>query len=163
MTVLLRERGVRTALLAGSLALALVAPGMIYNAVTFAPTTAEQFAEAQRILSQFRIPHHTLIERWLDGIACAQIAWIALAIILACSFRLRTVLAVSTALAVLLSIMQVVTGSDSLALLFPWRISAVLAPVATTIILARAIAAASRWANVFPDSARFLWRAGCWV
>jgi hypothetical protein len=37
----------------------------------------------------------------------------------------------------LLTIVQLVTASDTLALLFPWRTSAMLMPVATTIILAR--------------------------
>src|SRR5262249_3669702 len=40
-------------------------------------------------------------------------------------------------LSVLLTLVQVATGSHTLALLFPWRVSAVLVPIATTVILAR--------------------------
>src|SRR5262249_20715848 len=40
-------------------------------------------------------------------------------------------------LALALTLVQVATGSDTLALLFPWRISSVLVPVATTVVLAR--------------------------
>src|SRR5262249_32252733 len=43
--------------------------------------------------------------------------------------------------ALLLTVAQVASHSDSLALLFPWRISAVLVPVATTVILSRLVAA----------------------
>ena len=85
----------------------------------------------------FRIPHHTLLARWLDPVAGLQIAWIVLALVLVRRTRLFVVLAVPFALAVLLTLVQVTTGSHSLALLFPWRMTAVLMPVATTIVLAR--------------------------
>jgi hypothetical protein len=45
--------------------------------------------------------------------------------------------------AVLLTLAQVVTGSDTLAVLFPWRVSAVLVPVATVVILSRIVAVES--------------------
>jgi hypothetical protein len=57
--------------------------------------------------------------------------------------------------ALALTLVQVVTGSLALALLFPWRMSAVLMPIATTVILARAISFAAarlqappRWLGV---------------
>ncbi len=40
----------------------------------------------------------------------------------------------------MLTLLQAATGSDTLALLFPWRISAVLVPVSTTIVLSRLVA-----------------------
>jgi hypothetical protein len=42
-------------------------------------------------------------------------------------------------LGLLLTLAQVVTGSDTLAVLFPWRVSAVLVPLATTVILSRLV------------------------
>jgi hypothetical protein len=66
----------RAAFLQGLVALLLVAPVVIYNLVSFAPTSAAEFAESQSILAHFRIPHHAEPERWCDGIALAQVAWI---------------------------------------------------------------------------------------
>lgn len=139
MGVLWREKQVRQALLLGGLALAMVAPALVYNAVTFWPTTPEKFAEAQRLLVHFRIPHHTLPQLWFDEIAGAQVGWMALGIVLVRGSRLFLVLVIVFVLACALTVIQVVSGSDALALLFPWRISVIVLPVATTIILSRVV------------------------
>ena len=54
---------------------------------------------AQDILANFRIPHHTPMDYWLDGVAVLQILWIVLGICLAWRTRLFTVLLVSFVLA----------------------------------------------------------------
>lgn len=123
----------------GALAFVLVLPVIAYVLLTFRPTSPEQFAQAQHILVHYRLPHHSRPDLWIDLIAALQIAWIALGIVLAGSQRLRLVLGVTFLLAVLLTLVQVVTGNDTLAALFPWRVSAVLMPVATTILLSRAV------------------------
>ena len=108
--------------------------------VTFGPTSQAQFAEAQNVLVNFRIPHHARPKLWLaDGIAYVQAAWVVLALVLVRRTRLFTVLAVPFALAVLLTIVQMISDSNTLALLFPWRISTVLMPLATTVILSRLV------------------------
>jgi hypothetical protein len=127
----------RRALAVGTLALVLVLPVTAYVFFTFRPTSPEVFAEAQDILANVRIPHHCLPRLWLDPVAGLQIAWMVLGAVLAWGTRLFPVLAVSFVLAALLTLAQVATDSNTLALLFPWRISAVLMPVATTVILAR--------------------------
>src|SRR6266542_352652 len=127
----------RRALAVGGLTLALVVPVLIYVFMAFRPTSPEVFAEAQDILANVRIPHHARPDRWLDSVAVLQIAWIVLALMLVRRTRLFSVLAVPFLLSVLLTLAQVATGSHTLGLLFPWRVSAVLVPVATTVILAR--------------------------
>jgi hypothetical protein len=47
---------------------------------------------------------------------------------------------VAFALSAALTLVQVATGSLTLALLFPWRVSSVLVPVATTVVLSRLVA-----------------------
>jgi hypothetical protein len=121
----------------GAWALVLVLPVAVFVLVVFGPTSPEKFDEAQKILYDFRIPHHCRPDLWLDVVAWLQIGWVALAVALAWRTRLFFVLAVPFVLAALLTLAQVVTGSRTLALLFPWRVSAVLVPVATTVILAR--------------------------
>ena len=127
----------RRALLLGAYALALVLPIVIYNLVTFAPTSAEEFAEGQRILAQVRIPHHAVFERWLDPVAWVQIGGMILAIFLVWQTPLFTIMGVTFVGSLLLSLVQYATRSDTLALLFPWRTSAILVPLATTVILTR--------------------------
>jgi hypothetical protein len=143
MTALVREGRWRRAVALGGLALVLVLPVTGYVLVRFAPTSPEVFADSQDILVNIRIPHHCLPSLWLDPVAALQLGWIGLGLGLLWGTRLFPALAVTAALAALLTIVQVATGSDTLALLFPWRISSVLMPVATATVLARLVAL--RW------------------
>lgn len=134
-----REHGLRQAVGLGFAALGLVLPVAVYSALTFSPSSAEEFAHAQHILAHFRIPHHAVVERWLDGIAWAQVGWIAVACILVRSTRLGQTMMIVAILGVVLTSLQLWTDSDTLALLFPWRISAILVPASTAIVCAKAI------------------------
>jgi hypothetical protein len=130
----------RAAFLMAGLAAALVAPSLAYTWFTFGPTTEGDFAYAQEVLAHYRIPHHCEVGRWLDEIAVAQIAWVAVAMWLVRGSKLFLVMFVSFAVSVTLSIAQVSIGSNFLALLFPWRASVYLVPIATAIIFARVAA-----------------------
>ena len=140
MTALMLEGRTRRALVLGGLALVLVLPVTAYVLIRFAPTSPEAFAESQDILATMRIPHHCLPRLWFDHIADVQIALLVVALVLLRRTRLFAVFAVVLALATLLTLAQVATGSNTLALLFPWRISAVLMPIATAVILTRLVA-----------------------
>ena len=130
---------VKKAVLIGLLALLLVAPSVIYAASNFQPSTSEGFKEAQEFLVKFRLPHHCLPGLWLDWIACLQIVWIMFSIFLLRNQKELTVILVPFLLGALLTVLQVTTQSNTLALLFPWRISAVLVPLATMVILAESM------------------------
>jgi hypothetical protein len=131
-----------------------VLPITLYTLIAFRPTTPETFARAQEILVNVRIPHHTRPDLLLDPVAWLQIAWALLGIALARPGRLRTTLAVAFALSAALTLAQVATGSLTLALLFPWRVSSVLVPVATTVVLARLVAI-----RALPLEGRAAWTA----
>jgi hypothetical protein len=122
-------------LVAGS-SLLLVAPILVYYLRNLAPTSAEQFTEAQRLLAEFRLPHHSLIQRWLDGVALAQVAWMFLGLLALRGTRLFPVLVLPVLVCTALTLVQAASGSPTLALLFPWRISALLMPLATAVNLA---------------------------
>lgn len=156
LILLCRERRFRAALFAGAWALLLVAPVLVYNLRTFAPSSAEAFASAQHLLAQVRIPHHARIERWLDGIAWGQIGWIVLAMLLVRGSRLFAILLVIFTLSFALSLVQIVSNNDTLALLFPWRSSAILVPLATTIILTRLVNGVARWLSLSSVAQRAL-------
>jgi hypothetical protein len=129
----------RRMLLVGITALAVAGPVAVFSLRSFGPTNPEVFAEAQDILVNFRIPHHTQPALWFDRVAAAQILWMLVGIALARRTRLFWILLVAFLVAAVLTLVQIVTQSASLALLFPWRVSAVLVPMATAIILARLV------------------------
>jgi hypothetical protein len=122
-----------------------VLPVTVYSLTAFAPSSPTAFAEAQHLLAHFRIPHHAQVDRWLDSVAWGQIVWAVIGIALLWRTRLFLPLALAAALAFALSLIQVATGSDTLALLFPWRISVVLMPVATAVIFARLVSISLGW------------------
>ena len=133
---LFRAGRVKEAILLGLWALVLVAPVVAYNLLSFAPTSVEEFRESQHILAHFRIPHHAEPARWFDTIAACQVGWMVLAMVLVRKTKLFPVMVIPFGLSLLLTLLQIWTGNDTLALLFPWRTSAVLVPLATAINLA---------------------------
>lgn len=137
--VLVRDGRMRTAFGMGLLALVLVTPTVVHNVRTFAPSTPEAFAEAQRIFVEIRIPHHAVPDRWFDKVALAQTLWMVLGLALLWGSRLFPVLCMVFGLSLTLTLIQMGTGNPTLALLFPWRTSALLMPVATAVVLTRMI------------------------
>jgi len=132
----------RTAPILGVGALLAVLPSIIYALAMFRPTTPEAFVESQHILARVRIPHHCLPRLWLDGMAAAQLGWIVVGIALSRGTALCFIQIAVLALSAALTMLQVLTDSNTLALLFPWRTSAILVPLATAIVISRLI----RWA-----------------
>ncbi|MGL6075942.1 MAG: DUF6798 domain-containing protein [Fimbriiglobus sp.] len=137
MTVELWQREYRRACFMGLVALAIVSPVLTHIAVVFGPTDSERFAESQRILAWVRIPHHTDVRRWWDLVAGLQVAWVVLAMVVLRRSALLSLLGLAIVISLMLTGLQIATGSATLALLFPWRISAVLVPMATAVLAAR--------------------------
>jgi hypothetical protein len=141
----LLQRRWTAALAAGGLALLVVAPVVGYNLWRFGPSDTAAFAEAQRILADVRIPHHARPARWYDGVAGAQIVWMLLGLAALWRTRLFVPLAVTAALAAAGTVVVLVTASPTAALVFPWRVSAVLIPVATAVLFAAGANAVRAW------------------
>jgi hypothetical protein len=141
LAALIAEGRLWQAVRVGALTLALVAPSVVYLLAEFGPSSRETFAQAQAILVDFRIPHHCLPELWLDAIAGLQIAAMLVATLLTWRTRLFFVLCVPFGLAAVLTAAQAATQSHTLALLFPWRVSVVLMPIATTVLLSKVASA----------------------
>lgn len=115
-----------------------------YNWLTFGPTDPEQFAKAQKVLAEVRIPHHAVIGRWLDWVAWLQIGLCAVGVVLYSKTRLLGPLLVGLLGGFFLTLLQWGTGHSTLALLFPWRMSAVLIPLATGAVSVLIIAGIDR-------------------
>jgi hypothetical protein len=152
------------ALLVGAITLLAVAPLVLSIQAEFAPTTPEQSAEAQRIMVDVRLPHHAVVGTWWDRSAKLQVAWFLLAVLLTMRTRLFALVTIPAFLAALLTLIRAMPETPAaldwlrnhgvpadvldkltiwcrtLALMFPWRISAVLIPVATAVIVTRLVA-----------------------
>ena len=126
-----RRRG--EALRIGGVALLIVLPVIAYTLRTFSPTNTDTFAESQRILAEVRIPHHAVLGRWFDWVAALQLAWIGLGVWLVPLCVLVPVVSLFVWGTVLTGL-QWASGDPTFALMFPWRVSVVLMPVATAVI-----------------------------
>ena len=103
---------------------------------TFHPTSAATFKQASDILFTYRIPHHAQVSEWLNRSAVFQIALVAMAMVLVRSTPVAPLFTSAVVVTVALTLLQIVTGSEALALLFPWRTSVFLVPIASAVILA---------------------------
>src|SRR5262249_6597425 len=131
--------------------------------LTFAPSSAADFAEAQRILVEVRIPHHAVVRRWCDAVALAQVAWVVAGLWLVRGGPPFPLLFLSFRLSLPLALLPVGTGSDALALLFPWRTSAFLVPVATAVILTALVRRLAPWLGRRSPRQRHAVAAACGV
>ncbi len=134
-----QTRRLQPALALGGTSLLLALPITLYVLLRLGPTGAAVSAEAQRILVAVRIPHHTLLREWLDAAVILKAMWIGAALVLDRRSRLFPVLAGLTVSAVCLTLLQAWTASDTLALLFPWRLSVLLVPLATARLCGRVL------------------------
>ncbi len=138
------HRDYRKALLFGISVLGLVMPLLIYNYTVLGPTTPNTYWQAQSIFMDYRGPHHTKISVWFDASEVLQFLVIVVSIYLARRTRLFPILLVLCISTVTLTVAQVLTGSRGLTLLLPWRISALLVPIGSSIILAAVVYRASQ-------------------
>jgi hypothetical protein len=128
----------RQPVLLGIIAFVLVLPVIIYNQTALAATSPETYSRAMRLLVFERIPHHSLPQVWLGASAYLQIALVIGGILLARKSRLGVIMLVMFSGAVLFTIIQMITGSLTLAAIAPWRVSVLLVPLGTAILLGAA-------------------------
>ncbi|MGB3532941.1 MAG: DUF6798 domain-containing protein [Microcoleaceae cyanobacterium] len=140
----------------GFLSLALVLPVVIYMTLIFSETSAEIAEKATTLLIN-RIPHHSLPEIWLNWVAGIQITIIILAIFLVRQHQIFLILFIPFTLATILTLAQVFTQSETLAFLTPWRVSAVLVPLSTSLIIAACLRKIfAQYHHFFSDNQRII-------
>ncbi|MGF1490923.1 MAG: DUF6798 domain-containing protein [Microcoleaceae cyanobacterium] len=118
----------------GGVSLILVLPVVLYSALVLQPTSPEISQQAQSLLVD-RISHHTFPQEWWDSAALIQTLVVVLAIFLVRKTRLFLILLIPFGAAVCATVLQVMTQNHTLAFLTPWRVSAILVPLSTSIIL----------------------------
>jgi hypothetical protein len=121
----------------GILALVTVAPILIYTCLHFGGNSAEMDSAARSILVNTRIPAHTMVSIWFDATAVIKLGFLAVALLLVRRHRLFGLLLVPLSLSIGLTIVQLISKDEALALIFPWRLSTWLVPVSVALILAR--------------------------
>lgn len=149
MLLLWRDRGIVSALGLGLVSLLLVLPVVGYVLLHFAPASPEQTAAARAFLVQERIPHHASPAHWFSSSSLFQLALVVAALVFYRRARVAWTLLVPGVVALALTLAQLFSDSQLLALLFPWRISVFLVPLATALLVGRLAllvqALAGRW------------------
>ena len=120
----------------GLLALLLALPAVLYNQIYLGATSPEISAQAMDILVHYRIPHHSLPSVWFNNFSIIQIGMMLLGLLLARKSRLFWIMASLFTGGLLLSIAQIITQSNDLAYLAPWRVSVILVPISLAVIIA---------------------------
>ena len=136
ISLYLEDRKLKRPFLTGLIALGAVSPVLFYVYTTFWGTTPAVAAHAQSILVDVRIPHHADINAWFGAPEAVKIVMIAVALWLARKTRLFSLMLTISLTTAALILVQTVTHSNTLALLFPWRPTILLVPLAMIILLA---------------------------
>lgn len=154
----IREKKWRRAAILGLLMLLLVLPTLWYVWQTFAPTDPALHAEAQRLMFEVRIPHHADPADWGKN-AFGKLVWVLLASWLARGTRLAPVLLIGVTAVTALSLYVFISRDMSIALLFPWRLSVILMPAATAVVLALLIRKTSDSVSLLLRVRSLVWRS----
>ncbi len=131
-----KKREIKSPALFAVTALLLVAPVAAYTFFVFKSTSMELTRQANEILVNYRVPHHADISQWLDWSVAVQVAIVIAALAVVRKHHLFPILAALFLSTIILTAVQVIAKSNTLALVYPWRISVVLVPVSTSILLA---------------------------
>jgi hypothetical protein len=134
-----QEGGWKKPLQLGLLTLVVVLPVVVYTFLVFRPTSPTLYQTAQAILVNIRIPPHTKLSDWLNWTVMVQAAIVLLAGYQLRRTRLFPIYLVLFTGTLVLTALQLLTGSNTLALIFPWRVSVLLVPMGTSTLLAWAV------------------------
>ena len=123
-------------------------PFFIFNLLRFRPSNPQVFDIAQNILFAERIPRHANPAIWWSNLAWLKIGLIVAG--LACVWKgsLRRVLLVPILFGLVLSLAAGLSRNPSLSLLFPWRVSVWLVPVALALVTGWLAEIIGRWKPV---------------
>jgi len=132
-----RGEGLRKAAGFGLLSFVSILPVLIHGYFAFRPTDRDLWTQAREILVHFRLSRHALPSTWIGFTV-----YIKLGAVLAAIYALRRtpvawVLAVGLLVGAGGTIVQVLTGNTALALLYPWRVSVLVVPLASSLLLLR--------------------------
>ncbi len=124
------KKNFRLTVALGGGALIGVLPILIHSLSTFGGSKRWLVKATRKILVDFRIPHHAIPAEWLDGSVVFKAVLVLGGLYLARRTRLFHFLVWPLVVIVLGTSAQIILDSDVLALLFPWRLSTWVVPLA---------------------------------
>ncbi|MBT3834748.1 hypothetical protein HOF56_00710 [Candidatus Peribacteria bacterium] len=132
----IRTKNFKEPIILGFIGLGVAIPVVIVTKfVLLKSTSPEIMAQAEDILVNFRIPHHTVPSRWIMN-TLYRIPYVLGAIFLIRKTKLFIPMIVLFVVTILLSALQMATDNTSLALISPWRMSVLLVPISTVMLVA---------------------------
>ncbi len=130
------KKDLKKPFLIGLLSLVAVFPILFYIFSNF--WGANESAEAYRILAEIRLPHHAIISEWFNLTSLIKVTIIIGGLTIVRKLpRIFIPLTVVFLSSFILSLIQYFLKSNFIALIFPWRPSALLVPVCSTIIFGK--------------------------
>lgn len=136
MIIIAIEKKYIKSLLLGLFALLLITPILIYTYYVFKPETLETSKQAFDILVNYRIPYHSIPAKWININVFIKIIFITIAIYIVRKTKLFIILICLFIPSVLFTIIQMFVNVDIIGFLAPWRVSVLLVPLSSSIILA---------------------------
>ncbi len=133
------EKKIWPAFRLGLLALAAVSPILVYTFINFWGGNPEIDAAARSLLVNVRIPPHAIVSEWFNVTVVVKLGLVGAGLFLARRSKLFWILLISLCTAIVLTLVQVFTNNDALALIFPWRLSTWLVPVAVVLIVGKLV------------------------
>lgn len=123
----------------GLLALAAVAPILLYTFINFWGGNSDTSIAARDILVNIRIPLHAIFKVWFNSTVVVKLIFLGAGLFLVRRHRLFILLLVPLLISIGLTIVQVISNNAALALIFPWRISTWLVPVSVSLIVGKLV------------------------
>ena len=143
MYVVFQEgRSFRKPLLIGAFSALFILPLLAYAFLAFRQTSPELLSESLSILVNLRAPVHHDPSEWLGPLTFVKTGVVIIALSLVRRTPLFPVLFVPLAFAVVLTVAQIITDSTTIAAASPWRISVILVPLSTAVIVGFAVSRA---------------------
>ena len=137
MWVILREKkSAAQALTLGMVALIIVSPSLVYTIHIFRPSSSHVITLVNDLLVHFRNPHHAIVSEWLDWTVAVKATIVFVAALIVRRTRLFPILGIMVLGSILLTIVQLITDSNWIALVYPWRASVVFVPLSSCVVLA---------------------------
>ena len=148
------------ALWVGLTSLVTVLPAVAFTAARFYPTSPDVFRAATHVLNDGLLYSEMHVSGWFGPAAIGQLTAIVAAIVVLRGHRMFPVLLAPLVVGGLLTATHLVTGSHTIGLLEPWRMSVWVAPLATCVLIGRAaVWASARRSLDGADARRWVGRA----
>ncbi len=129
------NRDVKRVVLIGGLALLLVLPMVVMYVTANQNATAAQFAEANHIVANIRIPQHTLVSVWWGESALIKFFLVLAAIVVMRRTKMFPILLIGLVVVYGTALALYIRPSNKIAVLQIWRMSVMLIPLSSALLI----------------------------